>query len=111
MLNKKIISARFICLIWGLIFFASSSVFGADADSILGLWNTDKNESKIEIFKCGDKYCGRVAELKEPNYTADDKDGPVGQPKIDPKDPDPSLRSHTMLGQELMHGFVYSGGN
>ena len=106
MFDKKIISAVAIGII-----LTATSVFGADADRILGLWNTAENKSKIEIFKCGDKYCGRIAELKEPNYTADDKDGPVGQPKIDRKNPDPSLRTHTLLGLELMHGFSYSGDN
>jgi uncharacterized protein (DUF2147 family) len=106
MFDKKIISALAVGII-----LTASSVFGADADRILGLWNTAENKSKIEIFKCGDKYCGRIAELKEPNYTADDKDGPVGQPKVDRKNPDPSLRTHPLLGMELMHGFTYSGKN
>jgi uncharacterized protein (DUF2147 family) len=111
MFDKKIISVQIICLVLGLIFFAASNGFGAEADGVLGLWSTDKNESKIEIFKCGDKYCGRIAELQEPNYPADDKEGMAGKPKMDRKNPDPALRTHTILGLELMHGFVYSGGN
>ncbi len=108
MFDKKIISV----LISGLILAASSvSVFGADADSILGLWNTAENKSKVEIFKCGNKYCGRIAELKEPTYTADDKEGMAGQPKLDRKNPDPSLRTRPLLGLQLMHGFTYSGRN
>jgi uncharacterized protein (DUF2147 family) len=111
MFGKKIIFAQIIYFILGLIFLTAPSIFGAEPDGILGLWNTDKNESKIEIFKCGDKYCGRIAELKEPNYPADDKEGMGGKPKVDRKNPDPALRTHPIVGLQLMRGFVYSGGN
>jgi len=87
------------------------SAFGADADGILGLWSTPGEKSRIEIFKCGNKYCGRIAELKEPNYTADDKEGIPGQPILDRENPNPNLRSHPLLGLQLMEGFSYSGGN
>ena len=89
----------------------SLSAFGADADGILGLWSTPGEKSRIEIFKCGNKYCGRIAELKEPNYTADDKEGIPGQPILDRENPNPNLRSHPLLGLQLMEGFSYSGGN
>ena len=103
---EKIISALSISFI-----LAASFVSGAEADGILGLWNTPDNDSKIEIFKCGDKYCGRIAELKEPNYTADDKDGIPGQPILDRQNPNPALRTLPLLGLPLMQGFTYSGGN
>lgn len=90
---------------------AASSVFGADADGILGLWNTPENDSKIEIFKCGNKYCGRITELKEPNYTADDKEGIPGQPILDRQNPNPALRTRPLLGLQLMQGFTYSARN
>ena len=50
-----------------------SFAFAADEDKILGLWNTPENDCRIEIFKSGSKYCGRIAWLKEPLYPADDK--------------------------------------
>lgn len=101
---KEIILAFFISL-----FLMVSSVFAAGADDIMGLWNTAENESKIEIFKCGNRYCGRIAELKAPNYPADDKKGMAGQPKVDRKNPDPDLRTHPLLGIQIMEGFIFSG--
>lgn len=103
---KKIILAFFISL-----FLVVSFGFAAGADEIMGLWNTAENESKIEIFKCGDKYCGRIVELKKPNYPADDKKGMAGQPKVDRKNPDPDLRTHPLLGLQIMEGFSFSGSN
>ena len=99
-----------------LIFFISlslmvSSAFGEDADSIVGLWSTPENKSKIKILKCGDKYCGRLATLKEPNYPADDKEGMAGKPKVDRKNPNLEFRAHHLVGLQLMQGFSYSGGN
>lgn len=101
---------RSIILLIGFILAASSAV-GAEAGGILGLWNTPENDSKIEIFRCGDKYCGRIADLKEPNYTADDKEGIPGQPILDRENPNPALRTRTLLGLQLMEGFSYSGRN
>jgi len=93
------------------LFLIASSALGTDADGILGLWNTPGDESSIEIFKCGDKYCGRIAALKEPNYTTEDKVGIPGQPVLDRENPNPDLRNHTLLGLQLMEGFSYAGGN
>ena len=101
-------------LIWALcmsMILMASSTFGADADPILGLWNTSENKSKIEIYKCGHKYCGRIAQLKEPNYPPDDKEGMAGQPKVDRKNPNQDLRTRPLLGLILMEGFTHSGGN
>jgi len=88
-----------------------SFAIAAEEDRILGLWNTADRDCKIEIFKCGDKYCGRIAWLKEPLYSADDKEGMVGKPIVDRKNPNPDLRSRPMMELQLMEGFIYTGKN
>jgi len=88
-----------------------SFAIAAEEDRILGLWNTADRDCKIEIFKCGDKYCGRIAWLKEPLYSADDKEGMAGQPIVDRKNPNPDLRSRPMMELQLMEGFIYTGKN
>jgi len=103
---NKIISSLFMCLV-----IMSSSAYGADKDQIMGLWNTTKNNSKVEIFKCGENYCGKIVELKNPNYRADDKRGMGGQPKVDRLNPDPDLKTRPLLGLNMLEGFSYSGGN
>ncbi len=70
---SKIFSVLFV----GLDFMALS-VFGADGDQILGLWSTTDNKSRVEIFKCGKEYCGKIAKLKNPTYPADDERGMAG---------------------------------
>ena len=86
-----------------------SFAFSADEDKILGLWNTPKNDCRIEIFKSGGKYCGRIAWLKEPLYPADDDGGMAGRPVVDRENP--NLRSRTLIGLQLIEGFTYIGKN
>jgi len=106
MILKTVIAVVFITLI-----SMASSALGEEADPILGLWNTPENKSKIEIFKCANKYCGRIAHLKEPNYPPDDKEGMAGQLKVDRNNPNSALRTRPLLGLQLMEGFIHSAGN
>jgi len=83
-----------------------------DPDAVLGIWETPHEEdgwSRIEIYQCEDKYCGRIVWLNEPLYPADDDEDMAGQPKVDRKNPDESLRSRSIQGLELMHSFVFDG--
>ncbi len=86
-------------------------VLAAGPDDILGTWNTEDNKAKVEIFKCADKYCGKIVWLKDPNYEPGSKEGTPGTPKIDVHNPDPSLRSRPILGLPFMTAFGYVGGN
>ncbi len=83
----------------------------SEGDAIIGSWNTEDRDAVIEIYRCGASYCGRITWLKEPNYTAEDKNGKEGQPKVDVNNPNPALRKRTLVGLELMHDFYYAGNN
>ncbi len=89
----------------------ASFAFAADEDKILGLWGTPENDCKIEIFKRGTKYFGRIAWLKEPLYPAGDDGGMAGRPVVDRKNPNPNLRSRPLIGLRLIEGFIYVGKN
>jgi uncharacterized protein (DUF2147 family) len=99
---------RFLLSVWVLMVIACP-VLGADGDRILGLWTTPDDDCKIEIFPCGEKYCGRIAELKERDYPAGDEGGMAGKPKVDRENPNPALRNRPLLGLQLMEGFTYAG--
>jgi len=86
-----------------------SFAFAADDDKIVGLWNTPRNDCKIEIFKRGIKYCGRIAWLKEPLYRADEGGSMAGRPVVDRENPNPNLRSRMLIGLQLIEGFTYIG--
>jgi len=92
------------------VLLTATTAFGAGPGNILGSWKTDGGDARLEFFKCGKKICGKIAWMKEPNYT-DSKDGPVGKKKVDRKNPNPTLRNRPILGLQIMKGFTAKGGN
>jgi uncharacterized protein (DUF2147 family) len=82
----------------------------AELPDVLGFWKTVGNSSKLEIYPCGDKLCGKVAWLKNPNYV-NEKDGPIDTPKIDRKNPDPSLRQRPIIGLQVIEGLTAMSDN
>jgi len=77
-------------------------VYGQSADAIVGTYLKADGKSKIEFFKTGDTYSGKIVWLKEPN---DEK----GNPKKDVKNPDKSLREKPLLGLVNITGLKYEG--
>ncbi|MFN0083573.1 MAG: DUF2147 domain-containing protein [Ferruginibacter sp.] len=78
-------------------------VFAAKADDILGIWLTDNDESKIEIYKAGNEYFGKIIWLKEPN----DKSG---NPKKDVNNPDKTKRNNPAIGILVLKNVRYKNG-
>lgn len=78
------------------------------SEEILGTWTTDGAKSQVEIYRCGEKICGKIVSLREPRYT-DIKDGPVGALKTDSNNPDQALRQRPIVGLQIMEGFSPTG--
>jgi uncharacterized protein (DUF2147 family) len=89
---------------------AATTAFGADPNDIIGQWQTDGGRSSIEIVRCGEKLCGKVVGMMHPNYLSG-KDGPVGTPKLDGKNPDPALRNRPIIGLQVIDGLTATGAN
>ena len=92
------------------ILLTATTAFASAPDKVLGLWKTEGGDSRLELFRCGDKICGKIVWLKAPNYI-DDNDGPVGKTKIDRKNPAPALRNRPILGLQVMKGLTDKGDN
>ena len=88
--------------ICGILLFALPSIAQSDkeADQILGLWLTGSKKGKVKIYKCGDKYCGKIVWLREP-YRED------GSEKLDRENPDEELQKRKIIGTNILSGFVY----
>lgn len=78
------------------------TMFANDADKCLGIWLTEDKSAKVEIYKKGEKYFGKLIWLKEPNNEK-------GKPKVDDKNPDDKLKSRPIWGLEFVWGFEYDG--
>jgi uncharacterized protein (DUF2147 family) len=87
-----------------LLLAVNAHAQAGEADAILGNWLTEGGKAIIEIYRCGERYCGKIVWLKEP------KD-PNGTDKLDAKNPDPSERKRKIIGLNLVWDFTYDGDN
>jgi uncharacterized protein (DUF2147 family) len=92
----------------GIVLFAAG-ISEAGEEEILGIWNNDDGRAKIEIFHCGECYCGKIVWLKQPLYPADDPQRMGGTSRVDRDNPVPELRSRRIQGLQIMEGFIYKG--
>jgi uncharacterized protein (DUF2147 family) len=81
-----------VCIV---LFAATASV--AEEETILGFWVSEEGDARIEVTPCGDKLCGTIVWLREP----DDEDG---KEKLDLENPDESLRDRKVLGLRILDG-------
>ncbi|KKX50671.1 DUF2147 domain-containing protein [Sphingobacterium sp. IITKGP-BTPF85] len=84
-----------------MLVFTSVLIF-AQSDPIIGKWQNPSGEGRIEIYKKGEKYFGKLYWLKEPN----DAQGKI---KKDVKNPDKNLQSRQVQGLEILTNFSKDG--
>ena len=71
--------------------------FSQDA-KVLGIWSTEDNLGKIEIYKRNNKFFGKIIWAKNPET-------------LDSKNPDEKLRNRKVIGVEILKDFVFSEKN
>jgi uncharacterized protein (DUF2147 family) len=98
-----------ICVAFAVIVAAPQSVRADAQTDVLGVWLNQEKDAKIEMFRCGERYCGKIVWLKEPNYPEGSKDGVPGTPKLDHKNPDPALRKQPVIELVVVRDFEYAG--
>ena len=72
------------------------------ADKILGKWLNEEKDAKVEIYKQGDKFFGKIVWLKDPNRED-------GSAKLDDENPDVKLQSRPIQGLLMLTDFVFDG--
>jgi uncharacterized protein (DUF2147 family) len=92
----------FICLLLTVNqLVAQNTAQSNNADMILGTWLTDTKDSKIEIYKSGDHYFGKLIWANE-MFEADGKTS-----KKDTHNPDQGLQSRALQNLVILTNFVY----
>ncbi|MHB8259232.1 MAG: DUF2147 domain-containing protein [Bacteroidia bacterium] len=71
-----------------------------NADAILGTWLTGSGKAKVQIYKEGNKYNGKIVWLKTPTYED-------GTPKLDKHNPDKTKQTTPTLGLRMLKDFVF----
>jgi uncharacterized protein (DUF2147 family) len=66
---------------------------------IKGVWLTEIQDAKIEIYQKSNMYYGRVVWLAEPN-------GKDGKPIVDENNPNSSLQKRAVFGIDILIGLV-----
>ncbi len=100
---KKIVS--FILTVLVLTAFGNLKCYAQKhhPDDIAGNWLNEERTAKIQIYKEGNTYSGKIVWLKEPIDPA------TGKPKNDKLNPDDKLKNIPLLGLGILKNFVFDG--
>jgi uncharacterized protein (DUF2147 family) len=91
-----------VLILIAIMFVWASMASAGDADAILGQWYIEGERAVVEMYRCADRYCGRIVWLKEPK-NAD------GSDKMDIHNPDPSKKRCPVVGINIVRDFEYKG--
>jgi uncharacterized protein (DUF2147 family) len=90
----------FLFLIASLISIVAHSQ--NNADDIIGTWLTGgKEPAKIQIYKSGEKFYGKIIWLKNPTEN--------GKQRMDGNNPDKTKQSNPIIGLVMLTGFKFDG--
>lgn len=73
------------------------------ADKLIGVWISEEKDGKIEIYKTGTKYFGKI-------IGGNDLIEKDGTPRKDDKNPDKKLKSRPLLNMIILTNFIYEDG-
>jgi uncharacterized protein (DUF2147 family) len=93
----------FCVILFASVLISSPGFAQGNADAALGTWHTEDQKSKVEIYKIGGKYFGKIVSVKRTNND--------GTPLLDTKNPEEKLRSRKITGIIIMKDFAYAGDN
>jgi uncharacterized protein (DUF2147 family) len=93
---------KFSFLLMFFVFGISLAWAQEEKDTPLGTWINEEKEARFEIYKCGNRLCGKITWLKEPLRN--------GKPKMDDQNPEAKLRTRPILGMVFMKDFEYDSG-
>ena len=74
-------------------------------DAIVGTWLTGSKKGRVQIYKQGSQYFGKIVWLQEPN------DPKTNRPKTDSNNPETPKKGQPLLGLINLRNFSYDGGN
>src|SRR5215204_1957148 len=87
-------------LLFLMIAFKYTTLAQAKADDIVRIWLTaGKEPAKIQVYKSGQKYYGKILSLKNPLKN--------GKPKMDENNPDKSKRNQQIIGLVILADFEF----
>ena len=98
---KKVLIGLVLCIFYPSLHLAKMHL---PTDRILGVWLSEEKDGKIEIYKSGNKYLGKLIWGK----TIFEADGITS--KKDTKNTDEKLRTRNLKDLVMLTDFVYEDG-
>ncbi len=93
---------RIITLIAAVILLCLTVYSQNKPDDIIGFWLTGgKEPAKIQIYKWGEKFYGKITWLKNPTEN--------GKQRADDNNPDKTKRSNPIVGLVILKEFKFNG--
>jgi uncharacterized protein (DUF2147 family) len=93
---------RIVLFIIAVIWFSFNSYSQNKADDIIGIWLTGgKEPAKIQIYKSGEKFYGKIIWLKNPTEN--------GKQRVDANNPDKEKRGNPIIGLIMLKDFKFDG--
>jgi uncharacterized protein (DUF2147 family) len=91
---------KLIALLLPIVLSHKISLAQVKADDIVGIWlTTGKEPAKIQIYKSGQKYYGKIVWLQNPLEN--------GKPKVDENNPDKNKRNQQIIGLVILSDFKF----
>lgn len=90
---------RFLTAAW--LLFTSISSSAQSANDIVGTWFNAEKDGKIQIYKQGDSFFGKLSWLKTPTRE--------GKARTDENNQNASQRNRPLLGLVLLRDFKHDG--
>jgi len=75
----------------------TGTVAPARAADITGLWSTGSQDGRVQIYRCGDAYCGRIVDAALLRINPDQRDV---------HNADARLRTRRLKGLQVIAGFT-----
>ncbi len=98
---KKNKNMKLLITLAALIIISNNIEAQSKADDIVGIWLTKGNDpAKIQIYKAGDKFYGKIIWLKTPLDN--------GKAKVDKNNPDKTKRTNAIIGLGLLSNFTFN---
>lgn len=95
---------KYAGLILSFVFFTGIAYSQAWSDAVIGTWLSEDGKGKVEIYKSGTTYSGKLSWLKEPI------DPETGKPKLDNENPDDAEAQKPLLNKVILKNFSFYDG-
>jgi uncharacterized protein (DUF2147 family) len=80
--------------------FTVVSAWAQQANDIAGVWLNEEKDAKIEVYREGDDFFGKIIWIEDFANKAEED-------KVDSKNPDPQLRTRSKMGLVILHDLKF----